>query len=129
MPHPKTTIKIHAAAFYFAHISRELHRIVEIFDVSEFTVRKWAKTQAWEKALEVFGCTGERNFITKPRRDTARDNGETFEKARKVYFQAMLDGESKHKLATIAGESVGLPRRRIHAWATKYGWREEEGTS
>ena len=129
MAHPKTTIKIHAAAFYFAHISRELQRIVEIFGVSEFAVRKWAKTQAWENALEVFGYTGERSFITKPRRDTARDNGEIFEKARFVYLQAMRDGQPKHKLATIAGDAVGLPRRRIHAWAMKYSWREGEGTA
>ena len=124
MPHPKTTIKIHAAAFYFAHISRGLQDLVEIFGVSEFTVRKWAKTQAWENALEAFDYQGERHFITKPRRDTQRDNGETFEKARSVYLQAMRDGQPKHKLATIAGGVVGLPRRRIHAWAMKYNWRD-----
>ena len=124
MQYPSTTIKIHAAAFYFARTSRDLHQITDFFGVTEYAVRKWAKTPQWEKALDVFGYTGDRDFITKPTRDTVRDAGEIFEKARKVYLQAMRNGEPKHKLATITGEAVGLPRRRIHAWAQQYGWRE-----
>ena len=124
MLHPNTIIKIHSAAFYFARISRDLHQITQTFGVSEWAVRKWKKTQDWQNALEVFGCQGDRNFATKPTRDTVRDNGETFEKARKVYLQAMQAGEPTHKLATSAGDAVGLSRRRIHVWATKYGWRD-----
>ena len=124
MPHQNTTIKIHAAAFYFVYTSRDLHEIANVFAVTEYAVRKWAKTPQWEKALDVFGYTGDRDFITKPTRDTVRDAGETFEKARKVYFQASRNGVPTHKLATLTGEAVGLPRRRIHAWATQYGWRE-----
>ena len=124
MQYPSTTIKIHAAAFFFVNTSRDLHEIANAFGVTEYAVRKWAKTPQWEKALDVFGYTGDRDFITKPTRDTVRDAGETFETARKVYLQAMLNGEPKHKLATITGEAVGLPRRRIHAWAQQYNWRE-----
>ena len=76
------------------------------------------------EALDVFGYTGDRDFLTKPTRDTVRDAGETFEKARKVYLEAMRNGEPTHKLATLAGEAVGLSRRRIHAWAQQYGWRD-----
>ena len=96
MQYPSTTIKIHAAAFYFVYTSRDLHEIANVFGVTEYAVRKWAKTPQWEKALDVFGYTGDRDFITKPTRDTVRD----------------------------AGESVGLSRRRIHAWAQQYGWRD-----
>ena len=73
-------------------------------------VRKWTKSPQWEKALEVFEYQGDRSFETKPTRNTVRDNGETFEKARQVYIEAMQAGEPRHKLATIAGNAVGLPR-------------------
>lgn len=124
MPKPKPVVKIHAAAFYFSHLSRDLDQIASVFSVSTDAVRQWAKTDDWEGALSTLGYEGERSFIRKPTRDTARDAGETFEKAKAVYLQALEDGEPQHKLATIAGNAVGLPRRRIHAWATKYRWRE-----
>ena len=120
----KSIVKIHGAAFYFARISRDIHQIAEEFKMTEWAVRKWAKTSEWETALKTFGYTGERSFITKPTRDTKRDNGELFDKAHKAYTGAITDGEPKHKLATIAGNAVGLPRRRIHDWATKYSWKE-----
>ena len=66
MQYPSTTIKIHAAAFYFVNTSRDLHEIANAFGVTEYAVRKWAKTPQWEKALDVFGYTGDRYFITKP---------------------------------------------------------------
>ena len=125
MAKPKNPVRIHAAAFYFSHISRDLHEICEIFRVSEWAVRKWAKTQEWEHALRTLGYEGERSFITKAKRDTARDAGETFERAKAAYLAAMRAGEPRHKLATIAGDAVVLPRRRIHAWAQQYGWRDE----
>ena len=125
MPKPKPVVKIHAAAFYFSHLSRDLEQIASVFCVSTDTVRNWSKTKAWQNALSVFGYTGARNFSRQPRRDTKRDAGETFEKAKSVYLQALSAGEPKHKLSTIAGAAVGLPRRRIHAWALKYGWRSD----
>ena len=73
MQYPSTTIKIHAAAFYFARISRDLHQLTDFFGVTEYAVRKWAKTPQWEKALDVFGYTGDRDFITKPTRDTVQE--------------------------------------------------------
>ena len=128
MQYPSTTIKIHAAAFYFARISRDLHQLTDFFGVTEYAVRKWAKTPQWEKALDVFGYQGDRYFITKPTRDTERDAGDNFEKAHKAYIEAVRNGEPKHRLATIAGNAVGLQRRRIHAWAMKYNWRHSEAT-
>ena len=98
MQYPSTTIKIHAAAFYFVYTSRDLHEIANVFGVTEYAVRKWAKTPQWEKALDVFGYTGDRDFITKPTRDTVRDAGETFEKARKVYLEAMRNVKPRTNL-------------------------------
>ena len=119
----KSLVKIPAAAFYFARISRDIRRIAEEFNVTAWAVRKWAKTAEWHKALDVFGYKGDRQFATQPTRDTARDNGEIFDRAKQAYQEALNAGKPYHKLATIAGERVGLPRRRIHDWAMKYNWR------
>ena len=118
------SLKIPAAAFYFARISRDIRYIANALDVTEWAVRRWAKTPEWKKALDVFGYTGDRNFATQPKRDTARDVGETFNRARDTYINAIQAGKPQHKLATIAGNTVGLPRRRVHEWAMRYGWRE-----
>lgn len=119
----KSLVKIPAAAFYFARISRDIREIAKEFDVTEWAVRKWAKTSEWHEALDVFGYKDERRFATQPTRDTARDNGEIFDKAKQAYQEALNAGKPHHKLATIAGERVGLPRRRIHDWAMKHNWR------
>ena len=124
MRQQRLLVKIHAAAFYFSHISRDVNDISEVFDVSKDAIYKWVKTPEWQYALDVFGYTGDREFARRPRRDTARDAGEVFEKARDAYFKAMREGVPTRRLATVAGAAVGLPRRRIHAWAKQYGWRE-----
>lgn len=118
-------MKIHAAAFYFSHISRDVHEISEMFGVSKDAIYKWAKTPEWGFALDVFQYDGDRDFARKPRRDTQRDAGDVFEKAREAYFKAIREGVATRKLATVAGAAVGLPRRRIHAWAVQYGWRTD----
>ena len=124
MRQQRMLVKIHAAAFYFAEISRDVHDIAEALDVSKDAVYKWAKTSEWEDALKVFKYNGPRGFARKPSRDTQRDAGKVFEKARDAYFKAIREGVPLHKLATVAGDAVGLPRRRIHAWAVQYGWRD-----
>ena len=122
----KSLVKIPAAAFYFARISRDIHQIAAAFDVTEWAIRKWAKTREWEEALETFGYRGDRSFATQPTRDTKRDNGELFEKAHEVYTEAIDAGKPKHQLATIVAARVGVPRRRIHDWAMKYDWRHRK---
>ena len=121
----KIHIKIHAAAFYFVNTSRDLHEIANVFDVTEFAVRKWAKTPQWAQALDALGYTGDRDFITKPTRDTVRDAGEIFDKARKVYLEALTAGTPKHKLARITADELGLTPKRVRTWAQKYDWREQ----
>ena len=118
------SLKIPAAAFYFARISRSIHQIAKAFDVTEWAVRRWAKTPEWQKALDVFGYTGYRHFESRPKRDIARDNRKIFDTAKQAYQEALNAGVPQHKLATIASERVGIPRRRIHDWAMKYGWRQ-----
>ena len=46
---------------------------------------------------------------------------DTFEKARKVYLEAMRNGEPKHKLARITAEALGLYPERVRKWAQKFG--------
>ena len=124
MPHPNTIIKIHGAAFYFAHLSRDLREISEATGIGERQIRRYAETPEWDKALDAWGHTGERTFTTQPSRDTIRDNGETFSKARQIYLEAFKAGEPKHKLASLTAEQLGLQPGRVRNWATKYGWRE-----
>lgn len=119
----KSLVKIPAAAFYFARISRDIHQIAKVFDVTAWAVRRWAKTPEWKKALDVFGYTGTYRFTTQPKRDTARENGETFNRVRDTYINARQAGKPTHKLATIAENATGIPRRRVHEWAIRYGWR------
>ena len=99
-----------------------------MFGVSRHAIYKWAKTPEWHHALDVFRYTGDREFARRARRDTKRDAGDVFLRARAAYFKAMNAGVATNKLATVAGDAVGLPRRRIHAWAKQYGWREEINT-
>ena len=124
MRQQRLLVKIHAAAFYFSQISRDINDIAKVFGVSKDAIYKWAKTPEWDYALSVFNYTGDREFARRASRDTARDAGDVFNKARDAYFQAMCEGVPERKLATVAGGVVGLPRRRIHAWAKQYGWRE-----
>ena len=124
MARPKTLAKIYGAAFYFAHISRDKKEIAEYFNVQQRTVTRWSKEPEWEEALDTWGYDGDRKFLSPPRRDIAKGNRELFKKARDIYIKALLDGEPTHKLATITGEKVGLPRATIHRWAKQHGWRE-----
>ncbi len=117
-------VKIHSAAFYFSHISRDVNEIAKRFGVSVDAIYKWAKTSEWEFALDVFNYAGEREFARRPRRDTQRDAGEVFENARDAYLKAMDAGVPVRKIATIVAKSLGLKRQRVYQWAKRYGWRE-----
>ena len=124
MSKTKDLAMIHGAAFYFAYISRDKKQIANFFGVSNRTIERWSKEPEWEHALKKWGYTGERSFITPPRRDMANKYKESYERAKAIYFEAHHAGEPYHKLATIAGEAVDLPRTTIHRWATMHGWRD-----
>ena len=121
--------KIHAAAHYFAFISRDIQDIADAFDVSTDTIRKWEKTPEWHKALDVFKYNGDRTFATEPKRDTAREKPEELKKARKIYLELYQEltakGETLRKLPRLVEERTGIPRRSIADWARRYNWREE----
>ena len=123
MPQVKPIAKIHCAAAYFIFVSRNINDIAAAFDTSDRTIRRWAEDPEWETALNACRYTGDRNFETQPYRDTERDAGRLFEAAREAYIVAVNSGEPKHRWATIAAEAVDLPRRRVHNWALKHGWR------
>ena len=109
MRQQKLLVKIHSAAFYFSHISRDVNEIAsKMPSVSRgMLIYKWAKTAEWEHALDVFGYTGDREFARRPRRDTKRDAGDVFLRARAAYFKAINAGVPTNKLATVAGDAVG----------------------
>ena len=121
----KNVGKIHAAATYFAFVSRDINAIAQVFGVDTRTIRRWAKDPHWEIALDTVNYTGDRSFETQPYRDTERDAGDTFEKARTLYIEALNTGVPKHKLASLTAKATGLTPRRIRNWANRYGWAKE----
>ena len=124
MRQERLLVKIYSAAFYFSHISREVSEIADAFGVSTDAVYQWAKTPEWAFALDIFNYDGDRDFARQPRRDTERDAGEVFEKARDAYFKALNAGVPVRKIATLVAKSLGLKRQRVYLWAKRYGWRE-----
>ena len=108
--------------FRFTRHQRDRSRL---FGVDTRTIRRWAKDEEWEIALGNVNYTGERSFETQPYRDTERDAGDTFEKARTLYIEARNTGVPKHKRARLAAEATGLTPRRIRNWANRYGWATE----
>ena len=120
----KTDTLVTIAAGLFATHTRDAKEIASLLDTTERSVHRWAKTDVWETVLKTLDYEGERNFRVKPNRDSQREVGETFEKAREAYQEAIKAGEPKHKLATLASNAVGIPARRIHYWAMTHGWRE-----
>lgn len=128
MPQRRPIEKIHAAAWYFAHISRDVYEIAEAFKVSHDAVRKWAKTPEWHKALDVFKYEGDRTFAKQKTRDTEREQGETFVETREIYLELLANGEKPHRLPRLVAEELGIEgidARTIYEWAKRYGWRED----
>ena len=118
--------KIHAAATYFACVSRDISEIAQVFRVDTRTIRRWQKDAEWEIALQNVNYTSDRSFNTQPFRDTQRDAGDTFEKARQIYIEALRNAEPKHRLATIAAKATGLTPRRIRNWARQFRWADTQ---
>ena len=125
MARVKPIHKIRAAAYYFVYVSRNLKRISKDFRVDPRTIQRWAETPIWTEILDACDYRGERTFELQPYRDTERDAGEIFKKARDVYLKALKAGEPRHKLAAITEAKTGIPRKKIGTWARKHGWRDE----
>ena len=111
MRQERLLVKIYSAAFYFSHISRDANEIAEKFGISVDTIYNWARAPEWEFALSVFNYTGDREFARRPRRDTQRDAGEVFEKARDAYLKARREGVPVRRIATLVANGLGLKRQ------------------
>ena len=120
----KTDTLVTIAAGLFATHTRDAKEIASLLDTSERSVHRWAKTDVWETVLKTLNYKGQRNFRVKSNRDSQREVGEIFEKAREAYQDAIRSGVPTHKLATLASNAVGIPARKIHDWAMTHGWRE-----
>ena len=125
MPQRRPVEKIHASAWYFSRISRDIEDIADAFEVSTDAVRKWEKTPEWHKALDVFKYTGDRTFATEPKRDTTREKPEKLGKAREVYLKLLANDEPRHRLPRLVSEQTGIKQRTIAEWAKRYNWRGE----
>ncbi len=131
MARTKDVALIHGAAFFFSYVSRDRSKIADHFDVSERTIERWSKLPEWHEALNVWGYTGDRDFIRKPRRDIAYSSRERFDQAKAIYIDAFKSGSPLHSLATITGEATKLPASTIRRWANRYHWKtylEEAGS-
>ena len=122
----KNVGKIHAAATYFAFVSRDITANAQAFGVDTRTIRRWAKDEEWEIALGNVNYTGERSFETQPYRDTERDAGDTFEKTRTLYIEVLNSGIPKHKLASLTAKATGLTPRRVRNWARRFQWADTQ---
>lgn len=126
MPQRRPVEKIHAAAYHYVCISRDLQNIAKAFGVSPDAVRKWRKTPEWANALKVFGYEGDDAI---PTRDSAREQGEAFENAKKIYIELYREltakGETLRRLPRLVEERTSIPRRTIYEWAKRYDWQGE----
>ena len=119
--------KVHGAAALFAFITRDGKEIAAHFNVSEATIKRWAKTPHWEHALDVFRYTGDRAFQTQPFRDTQRDAGKAFQIAKAAYMRAVFDGIPPHQRAARVAKEAGITPRRARNWAKRFDWESESG--
>ena len=119
--------KVHGAAALFAFITRDAQQLATHFNVTPATIKRWAKTPDWEHALNQFGYTGDRAFETQPFRDTQRDAGKTFQRAKEAYMKAVFDGIPPHQRASRVAKEVGITPRRARTWAKRFEWESEAG--
>ena len=118
------TVKVIAAASYFAQVSRKVEDISKCFGVDARTIRRWSEHELWEQTLDVLGYEGDRSFQQQPTRDVERDTGGLFSEAKEAYLEAMSRGEPVFRLARIAAERSGVDVSKVRDWAKKYQWRE-----
>lgn len=123
MPKVRELPLLHAAAYIFVHTSRDIKKIASLVGVSERTIRRYAETEEWHHALDVFKYTGDRSFNTQPTRDVKRLR--KYETAKDVYIKEYRAGTPKHKLATVTAIRLpDLQPRTIRLWAKKYNWNK-----
>ena len=115
-------IHITTAACLFVTYTRDAEKIGKALNTTGRTIRRYAETPDWEEVLQIVGYEGERSFRVEATRDTKRDYGEVFEKARARYITAVGQGHSNWKAAGIVAEELGLKQRRVSKWARQFRW-------
>lgn len=124
MAKPIELARVHGAAYHFAFISRDKAEIATQLGVSERTIHRYAKMDAWHQALDVFGYTGERAFVKQVTRDASRDNPD-YQRAKSKYRGAYLSCVSNHELASHVEYFTGISAKRVREWAKQHNWHDE----
>ena len=121
-----TRIKLHAAAFVFAQRAGcSAKEIAETLDMPLNSVYHLAKQPEWDTALNTLQYAGERVFKSEKRRDTLRDAGDLVARARAVYLEQRWDSCTHKQAVSVVCETLDLKRRRVNAWAAKFGWERD----
>ncbi len=118
-----TRIKLHAAAFVFAQRAGcSAKEIAETLNMPLNSVYHLAKQPEWDTALDTLQYAGERAFKSEKRRDTLRDAGDLVARARELYLEQRCDSRTHKQAVSVVCETLDLKRRRVNAWAAKFGW-------
>ena len=73
------------------------------------------------KALNTLQYAGDRAFKSEERRDTLRDSGDLVARPR-AYLEQRWDRRTHKQAVSVVCETLTLKRRRVNAWAAKFGW-------
>ena len=122
MSRKRSYIKLHAAAFIFAKITRSASEIADMLGITDKTVRRYTDDPQWDHALDELGYTGDRSFTSAKKRDAKRDTPEKYKQAYDLYVQHVKDNIPQHKIASRVGEKVELPASTVRRWAKLGNW-------
>lgn len=124
MPQQRNYIKLHAAAFIFAKITRAASEIADMLGITDKTVRRYTDDPQWNNALDELGYTGERSFTSAKKRDAKRDTPEKYKQAYDLYLQLRKENTPQHKIASRVSEESDLPASTVRRWARLGNWIE-----
>ena len=122
MPKQRNYIKLHAAAFIFAKITRAAGGIADMLGITDKTVRRYTDDPQWDNALDELGYTGERSFTSAKKRDAKRDTPEKYKQAYDLYLQHRKEKTPQHRIASRVGEETNLPASTVRRWAKLGNW-------
>lgn len=118
--------RIHAIAWYFANVSKDINKISQDFNISKQVLNQYTKRPQWHRSLDEIGYMGVRKFTKQVTRDIIRDNFADYQKAKTIYLKLKRQGVIKHKLISTTAKSVEKPRMTIYRWSKKFNWEELE---
>ena len=107
----------YALAWQFTNHTKEITELATEFNVSIQTIRNWAKTPAFQEAIQAFGFTGTIHFG----HTHARADNKDVDIARREYRKAVSEGQPK-KAVSRAARSVGKHINVIRDWRDRFDW-------